>query len=674
MRSSRNFPTCPSLSIAESSSDNSGLSSSSRSAALGLESALPRHGAFVRIVPEARSQRVSRVADRVIVVALQSATVLIVGAGPTGLTLACDLRGRGIDALVIDKAGGPATTSRALGLHARGREILSRLGALGDLPDRAVHAYATNIRLRQRLLTKFVVQTERGPEALGPLLISQAEIEAQLRRRLAELGGEVRWDHEIIAATQDGEAVEARLRPSNGERSIRAGWLVGCDGAHSAVRGLMGVQFEGRPFPETWILADVQLTEPHSGADEGTIWLHPDGMIGMVPLPGGVWRIFAELDRDDALAKAGHVAATALPGAAPVSEPVLDRLRSLLRGRIGDASPVIASGIWTSVFRFHRRIASAYRRRRVFLAGDAAHIHSALGGQGMNTGIGDAFNLGWKLACVIRDGASDRLLDTYEGERRPVAADVVRQTSRTWNILLGHSVFNRLLRDHLLLPILRSRAMQRRWVDTGSQLRVSYRGGPLPKVTIGDRLWSVIRRAPVAGDRAPNAACRIAPRNEATTVGALMDTHWTMLLFGGSAAKRRAYVAAAQRYLQHGLRIIRVTGGSENGFADPLGTELVVRDDDGAMASAYLSGPHTAILLRPDGHIAWRSSRFAPDRLAAWLRRSLYADEAPRPTYQGGASPPAVGIPGGAAPKGALYPCANIGAILRQSTCVSGMP
>jgi 4,5-epoxidase len=126
--------------------------------------------------------------------------VLIVGAGPTGLTLACDLRSREIAVQVIDKAAGPATTSRALGLQPRGREILARLGALGDLPERAVHAYATNIRLRQRLLTKFIVQSERGQDALGPLLISQAEIEAQLRRRLAELGGEVRWDHEVVAA------------------------------------------------------------------------------------------------------------------------------------------------------------------------------------------------------------------------------------------------------------------------------------------------------------------------------------------------------------------------------------------------------------------------------------------------------------------------------------------
>jgi 4,5-epoxidase len=294
---------------------------------------------------------------------LDESAILVVGAGPTGLTLACDLRSRGIAVTVVDKAAGPATTSRALGLQTRGREILDRLGALGDLPERAVHAYATNIRLRQRLLTRFIVQTTGGGEALGQLLISQAEIEAQLRRRLAELGGQVRWDHEVVAMMQTSKAVDTRVRTSNGEHSLRAGWVVGCDGAHSAVRDLMSVSFEGRPFPETLVLADVELTEgPNGDTDEGTMWLHPDGIIGMVPLPGGVWRIFAELHPNDPMARAGRGATTALRGDSPVSDAVLDRVSSLMQHRVGDAAPQIASGTWTSVFRFHRRIASAYRR------------------------------------------------------------------------------------------------------------------------------------------------------------------------------------------------------------------------------------------------------------------------------------------------------------------------
>jgi 4,5-epoxidase len=225
---------------------------------------------------------------------MRKASVLIAGAGPTGLTLACDLRSRGIDAQVIDKAAGLATTSRALGLQPRGREILDRLGALGDLPDRAVHAYATNILIGQRLLTRFVVETQSGRVNLGPLLISQAEIEAQLRRRLSELGGGVQWSHELVGATQAPDRVDATVRTAEGEHAIRAAWLIGCDGAHSVARKLMDVQFEGRPFPETIALADVKLDWDHT-EEEGTMWLHPDGMFGVVPLPGDVWRIFAEL-------------------------------------------------------------------------------------------------------------------------------------------------------------------------------------------------------------------------------------------------------------------------------------------------------------------------------------------------------------------------------------------
>jgi hypothetical protein len=209
----------------------------------------------------------------------------------------------------------------------------------------------------------------------------------------------------------------------------------------------------------------------------------------------------------------------------------------------------------------------------------------------MNTGIGDAFNLGWKLGSVISGNASDGLLDTYEAERRPVAADVVRQTSRAC-------------------------------------LRVSYLGGPLAEMAIADRLSSFIRDAPLAGDRAPNAACRMVPSGEATTLGRLTDAHWALLLFGQSVADQRAWAAATRRYLDE-LRVIRVLpAGSAGTLADTNGVEAVVHDNDSAVARGYRPGRHAAILLRPDGHIALRSSRLAPEGLVAWLHRFLHADNA----------------------------------------------
>jgi 4,5-epoxidase len=225
-----------------------------------------------------------------------------------------------------------------------------------------------------------------------------------------------------------------------------------------------------------------------------------------------------------------------------------------MQQRVGDAAPQIASGTWTSVFRFHRRIASTYRRQRMFLAGEAAHIHSALGGQGMNTGIGDVFDLGWKLGCVINGYASDRLLDTYEAERRPVATEIVRYTSRDWNILIGHTVFNRLFRDHVLLPLLRLPAIPAALARGGTQLRVSYRGGPLAEASLGERLWSLIHQAPLAGDRAPNVACRKLPSGAATMLGNLMSARWTLLLFGRLAKDRRAHVLWRRGTISTGSR------------------------------------------------------------------------------------------------------------------------
>lgn len=556
---------------------------------------------------------------------MQAVTVLIVGAGPTGLTLACDLRGRRIEAQVIDKAAGPATTSRALGLQPRGREILDRIGALGDLPDRAVHAYATNILLGQRRLTRFVVETQRGHGKLGPLLISQAQIEAQLRRRLTELSGGVRWSHELVAATQDSNGVEARVRTAEGERAIRAEWLIGCDGAHSIARKLMDVQFEGMPFPETILLADVKLDWDRT-KEEGTMWLHPEGMFIAVPLPGDVWRIVAELRPDDPMANADHGALTATPSGSPVSAAVVDRLQMLMRERVGDTTTRMTSASCTSVFRFHRRLASAYRTGRMLLAGDAAHIHSALGGQGMNTGIGDAFNLGWKLACVIRGRASDRLLDTYEGERRPVAADVVKETSRAWNILLGRTGFDRIVRDHVFLPIMRWPAMQRWWVDTGSQLRVSYRGGPLAEAPISSRLSSFVRHAPMPGDRGPDAPCRLWATGEPTTLGHQAGAQWALLLFGGLEREHPDCVEAVRSRLDGEVRVIRIPSAGQEprgGGDDNEVVDIIVRDDRGAIADAYRPGRRAAILLRPDGHIAWRSSQLAPAGLVSWLGRAF---------------------------------------------------
>ncbi|GAB2825925.1 FAD-dependent oxidoreductase [Lentzea nigeriaca] len=340
--------------------------------------------------------------------------VTIAGAGPTGLALACGLRQFGVDVRIVDAAAGPATTSRALGVQPRGAEVLARLGALGDLPDKAV-------RLRSlRLNGKVALDMEFLRDA-GQLIVSQAWVEERLRDRLSALGVEIEWNTPVSSVSEWD-------------------WLVGCDGAHSAVRKMAGIAFEGESVMENFLLRDVY---GEWDLDRESIHLFVDGsaITSVFPLPGGIWRVMS-------------------PNGERWTPGPIDEVE------------------WESTFRIHRRQAATYRRGNVLLAGDAAHIHSPLGGQGMNTGLGDADNLAWKLALVVQGRASERLLDTYEAERRPVGAQVLASTTPATRLVMGSGVVSRTVRDRLLWPVLNLPVVQRQLVRFTSQLDVKY-SGPL---------------------------------------------------------------------------------------------------------------------------------------------------------------------------------------------------
>ncbi|WP_219415864.1 FAD-dependent monooxygenase, partial [Pseudonocardia nigra] len=222
--------------------------------------------------------------------------------------------------------------------------------------------------------------------------------------RLQDLGAAVEWGRAVTEVTAAADGVRARLADGD---EVAAGWVVGCDGAHSRVRKTAGIGFPGVPLVERFLLADVRAELPVP-RDTVPVWLDGDEMLAAFPLPGEhLWRLMAP---------------------APAGEPsdVLATLAGLLEQRAGLPASAVGEAVWTSTFRFHRCLADGYRRGRVLLAGDAAHIHSPFGGQGLNTGLGDAENLAWKLALVAHGRADFALLDTYEAERRPVAADVLR--------------------------------------------------------------------------------------------------------------------------------------------------------------------------------------------------------------------------------------------------------
>ncbi len=401
---------------------------------------------------------------------MDSIPVVIVGAGPTGLALACGLLAADVPVRVVDRAAGPAGTSRALGLQPRGAEVLDRLGALGDLPARSLPIQQIVITVDGHELGRLPVGRPTPLVRRPGLLCSQTEIESALRARLAELGGAVEWGREVTALTGHGDGVDVCL---GGTEDVRAGWVVGCDGAHSRVRKAAGIGFPGVPLVERFLLADVHadLGLPR---DSVAVWLRGDEMVAAFPLPGAdLWRLMAPAPGDG--------------GGDDGQDAVLGALCTLVERHTG-AAPVVTGCDWTSVFRIHRRLAEDYRRGRVLLAGDAAHVHSPTGGQGMNTGMGDAENLAWKLALVVHGRAADTLLDTYAGERRPVATEVLAATSSLTELVLGRSRTGRMLRDHVLVRLLNLPLVQRLVWEQASQLKVSYRGGPLapgPAVVTG---------------------------------------------------------------------------------------------------------------------------------------------------------------------------------------------
>lgn len=489
--------------------------------------------------------------------------VVVVGAGPTGLTLACALRLHGLSVRVIDRAAGPATTSRANFLHARGSEVLGRLGALGTLPDESLRAMRITNYLGDRPLVTLEFGDPGMRTAAPPMVISQAKVEASLRSRLADLGAAPQWGNGLAALHRYDDTVVAELDDSS---SVEARWLVGCDGTASTTRKLAGIAFPGVKLTERWLLADLHLDwDLDRGGTTG--WIHPDGLLGAMPMPDSsgshdLWRVFAY---DPGYAEK------------PSESQILERMRQVIpqrsgrRVRVGDQE-------WLSVFTVHRRLADRYRQGRVLIAGDAAHAHAPFGGQGMLTGIGDAENLAFKLALVTRGLAADPFVDTYEAERRPLATEVLRGTSAVTRVNIAGNPIGRFLRDRVAPRIFGLAPVQRWTTYTASQLWVSYRKGPL-----GGR-----GPKPRPGDRIPDLAC-VRPDGTPSLLHRELGGRWALL----------------------------------TPPAAPPGCSEVARRHLGDFVAPLTFDGDEAMLIRPDGHLAWRGDAGDAGGVNVWLTRAL---------------------------------------------------
>ncbi|NBM19440.1 FAD-dependent oxidoreductase [Streptomyces sp. GC420] len=481
-----------------------------------------------------------------------TADVLIVGAGPTGMTLAGDLAAAGLAATVLEKRPpGTSNLTRAFGVHARTLEQLDARGLADELVARG--RQVTELRVFNRLSLDLGRLRTRFPFLL---VTPQYEVERLLGRRALEAGACFRYGTEVTALRQDANGVEAVVREEDGTaRTLRARYLVGADGVHSAVRELLGLPFPGASVIKSIVLADVRL------AEEPESLLTVNGTGGtfafVVPFGDGWYRVMG-WDR-------GHQV--------PDSEPAdLDEVRRIARTALGTDFGM-HDARWISRFHSDERQVPAYRDKRVFLAGDAAHVHSPAGGQGMNTGIQDAVNLGWKLAAVVRGQAPDTLLDTYQSERHPVGLMVLRSSGAIVRLAMAHTPLQRAARS-LAYGFL------------GTVMPAAHRAmGMISGTGIA---YSAPRRAhPLTGRRAPDIA-----------------------LAGGT----RLYETL------RGGRFVLVTprgeapGEAADGTSGP--PDLFVH--------AHWAGPRrTALLVRPDGYIAWATDEKDPARRATALRTAL---------------------------------------------------
>jgi 2-polyprenyl-6-methoxyphenol hydroxylase-like FAD-dependent oxidoreductase len=562
--------------------------------------------------------------------------VLVVGAGPTGLALASQLARWGVRFRIIDKRPDRAQESRALAVQPRSLELLQSVG-LGE-----------RLAARGRTTTRLVLHLDRARPAaidLGDinradtrfpyiLLVSQADTEAVLADHLESCGVTIERRVELVAFQQNPNGLTCALRHEDGrDESIRARYLAGCDGAHSTVRKAADIPFEGGAYLQNFALGDVEADGP---LVPGGINVFALGRGLAVFFPLGhptTWRVIAIQGREPRATPARSTDELSM------DELSLPELQAMVddptRGAVRLRDPV-----WLTRFRLHHRQAARYRDGNVFLAGDAAHIHSPVGAQGMNTGIQDSWNLGWKLALVSRGVANEDILESYNAERWPVGRTLLRATDRVFagvekSVTRGScaAALRRLIVRHVIAPALSRRRIRAIAFHYVSQLGIRYANSPV--VTEGT---PNLRRGPRAGDRLPDARVRRGPQ-DAYLQEELLRPCMMLLLCGPLEGWNSDRLHDLAREFEGVLRLAHL---ANVGFMTDVGRGFTPRqagregppyghetdssqatlvDEDGT-ALAMLGVDSTAqYLIRPDGHVAFRCAGTDLAGVGGYLRR-----------------------------------------------------
>lgn len=509
--------------------------------------------------------------------------VLVVGAGPTGLMLANQLARQGVRVMIIDRHSGPAQQTRAMAVHARTLEIYSKMGIV----DRALELGRRGNGANMWAEGQWTARIPLGEIGKGVspfpyvLMLGQDDNERILGDRLASLGVDIQWNTELVSMARRSDGMLANLKwPDGSVRTIEASYVAGCDGGRSKVREHCGITFPGAPYEHVFFVADTEATGAMV-AEELNVYLWRDGFHLFFPMHGkDRWRVIGILPKR-------------LRGRDDLS---FDDLVPEIKREAG-MNLSFQSCSWFSTYRIHHRCADRFQDGRCFVLGDAAHVHSPMGGQGMNTGLQDAYNLAWKLALVIKGQADPTLLDSYAHERRQVARTLLGTTDRAFNLLVSDHRLAGFFRTRIAAKLAafamtkeRSRKLAFR---TLSQTGIRYPDSPLSASQPG-----LPEAAPAAGDRFPWLHLRLEKGGPVVDLyKALDDTVFNLIVIGQPSP------AHSELDVSSMVHTVKVPDDAEN---------------RAVLDRAHIGGA-AFFLLRPDGHVGLAGTRLEPAMLTRYF-------------------------------------------------------
>lgn len=551
--------------------------------------------------------------------------VLVVGAGPVGLTLACELYRHGVPCRVIDKNQGPSRESRAIAVQARTLEVFAGMGLIDAVLASGRKVHQASLTVDGKRITQLSFDELDSPYPYI-LILPQYELENILVDHLGCFGGQVEWQKGLATLTQDEQGIRAGLDVQGQKEDILTDWLIGCDGMDSSVRQLLGVACEETSKDGVFLLIDLQM-DWALAADEIHQFLCADGLLSAFPLPEpGYWRLIVEFG--------GEVPA----------DPPLKLVEQLLQ-KMGIIGRPVGAPLWVSAYRVNRRLVKQFQVGRCFLAGDAAHTYSPVGGQGMNMGIQDAHNLAWKLGLVLHRQAWEWLLKSYHGERQPIAAATLRGTDRvTKVVMLRHPVSKR-LRKRAATLLGYFEVVQQRIARRLGELDLIYRKSSIIEEFHNPLLGSCLHlvdkqlpttfeclefgAAPRAGERAPDVS--IAGTGDWKRLfDVLSGTMHSLLLFSGAAPTTENYQIlgdigrlVSKRY-GHSIRVQVIVPFESRPETLSWDGSLIL-DVEGHLHRRYGVCSGGMYLIRPDGYVGFRSQPLLQDFFAAYLKRTFIA-------------------------------------------------